>query len=132
MVLRVPKRIIFPVVIVLCIAGAYLSEGSLFAVVLIIVFGFVGYFMRKLAFPYVTFIIGFILGPLLENSMNQMLVMSGDDPTILVTRPISLALVILSLVSIVYFAKGSRGRPMPAASRDPGPAIDNSEERRDD
>ncbi len=100
--------------------------------VLIIVFGFVGYFMRKLAFPYVTFIIGFILGPLLENSMNQMLVMSGNDLTILVTKLISLALVILSLVSIVYFAKGSRGRPIPAASSDPGAESDNAQPRQDD
>ena len=113
MVLLVPKRIVFPVVIVFCIAGAYLSEGSMFAVLLIVAFGFVGYFMRKLAFPYVTFIIGFILGPLLENSMNQMLVMSGDDPLILVTRPISLALVLLSLASIVYFVRGARNRRAP-------------------
>ena len=75
--------------VILCIAGAYLSEGSLFAVWLIIIFGVVGYLMRKLDFPYVTFIIGFILGPLLEASMNRMLVISGNNPLILFTKPIS-------------------------------------------
>ena len=108
-VLRVPKQIVFPVVVVLCIAGAYLSEGSLFAVWLIIIFGVVGYLMRKLDFPYVTFIIGFILGPLLEASMNRMLVISGNNPLILFTRPISLVIMILAIVSLVYFARRSRG-----------------------
>ena len=107
-VLRVPKQIVFPVVIVLCIAGAYLSEGSLFAVGLIIVFGVVGYVMRKLEFPYVTFIIGFILGPLLEASMNRMLVISANDPTILFRRPISLVIMILAIFSLVYFARRRR------------------------
>ena len=107
-ILRVPKRIVFPVVIVLCIAGAYLSEGSLFAVWLIIVFGVVGYLMRKLDFPYVTFIIGFILGPLLEASMNRMLVISGNNPLILFTRPISASIMVLALVSLVYFARRAR------------------------
>ncbi len=108
-VLRVPKQIVFPVVVVLCIAGAYLSEGSLFAVWLIIIFGVVGYLMRKLDFPYVTFIIGFILGPLLEASMNRMLIISGNNPLILFTRPISLAIMILAIVSLIYFARRSRG-----------------------
>ena len=105
---RVPKQIVFPVVIVLCIAGAYLSEGSLFAVGLIIVFGVVGYVMRKFEFPYVTFIIGFILGPLLEAFMNRMLVISANDPTILFRRPISLVIMILAIFSLVYFARRRR------------------------
>jgi len=108
-VLRVPKQIVFPVVVILCIAGAYLSEGSLFAVWLIIIFGVVGYLMRKLDFPYVTFIIGFILGPLLEASMNRMLVISGNNPLIMFTKPISLVIMILAIVSLVYFARRSRG-----------------------
>ena len=108
-VLRVPKQIVFPVVVILCIAGAYLSEGSLFAVWLIIIFGVVGYLMRKLDFPYVTFIIGFILGPLLEASMNRMLIISGNNPLILFTRPISLVIMIMAIVSLVYFARRSRG-----------------------
>ena len=108
-VLRVPKQIVFPVVVILCIAGAYLSEGSLFAVWLIIIFGVVGYLMRKLDFPYVTFIIGFILGPLLEASMNRMLVISGNNPLILFTKPISLVIMIIAIISLVYFARRSRG-----------------------
>ena len=103
-VLNLPRYVIFPVVVILCLAGAYLADNSMFSVFLAIVFAVLGYIMRKLEFPYVTFIIGFILGPLFENTLSQSLILSGNDLTIFLTRPISLGFVLLSAFSLWRFS----------------------------
>ena len=108
---NLPRHVIFPVVVILCLSGAYLADNSLFSVFLAIVFAVLGYIMRKLEFPYVTFIIGFILGPLFENTLSQSLIMSGNDPLIFFTRPIALGFVLLSLFSLWRFMARPAQRP---------------------
>ncbi|MCY3939775.1 MAG: tripartite tricarboxylate transporter permease [Gammaproteobacteria bacterium] len=70
-----PKRLLFPAVLVLASAGAYAMRGSLFDVQLMFVFGLVGWLMAKYRFPSVLLLIGFILTPILERSIRQTLIL---------------------------------------------------------
>jgi putative tricarboxylic transport membrane protein len=99
-VMRTPKQIIYPVITICCVTGAYMADNSLFAVGLMIIFAILGYFMKKLDFSFVTFIIGFVLGPILELSLRQTLVISKNNPMILLERPVSLIFLILTILSI--------------------------------
>ena len=71
----VPKRLLFPAVLVFASAGAYAMRGSLFDVQLMFAFGLVGWLMAKLRFPAVLLLIGFILTPILERSGRQTLIL---------------------------------------------------------
>ena len=71
----VPKRLLFPAVLIVASAGAYAMRGSLFDVQLMFVFGVIGWLMSKLRFPAVLLLIGFILAPILERSARQTLIL---------------------------------------------------------
>jgi len=107
-VLLIPKRIIFPLIVFLCMVGVYLTENSLFAVGMMFVFAFLGYLMKKLDFSFMTFIIGFVLGPILELALRQTLIISKNNPMILFNHPISLAFLILTVISIWRLGFGSK------------------------
>jgi len=96
----VPSQIIFPVIGLLCLTGAYLSGGE-FAVMLVIVFAVLGYFFRILGFSFITFVIGFVLGPMFELSFRQTVIMSRGEFSYLLDRPIAMAILFIALVSVV-------------------------------
>ncbi len=79
-VVTVPKRVLFPVVIVIAAAGAYAMRGSLFDVQLVVVFGLLGWGLTKLAFPTVPLLIGFILMPILESNLRISMLIAGSVP----------------------------------------------------
>ncbi len=99
-VVSFPNRIIHPVVVVLCIAGAYATDNSMFAVAIALIFGIVGYFMRKLDFSFAAFIIGFALGPQTELYVRQTVILFQDNPTALLSHPIVLFFLALTVYSI--------------------------------
>jgi putative tricarboxylic transport membrane protein len=88
-VLRIPRGILFPLILIFCIIGSYSLSSSTLDLMWLAVFGVVGYLMRKLEFEPAPFILAFILGPLLENALRQSLVISQGSFAIFVTRPIS-------------------------------------------
>lgn len=94
--LSAPRNIVFPIIIFICMAGAYMAENSIFAIFLMLIFAVGGYFMRKLEISFVTFIIGFVLGPMFELSLQQTLIISRNNPLIIVQRPISAAFLLLT------------------------------------
>lgn len=98
---RVPFGIMGPIILVLCVIGAYSVRNSLFDVVIAVLFGFIGYFLHKYNWPVMPLVLCFILGPLLEQSFTQTMAMSAGDFTIFLTRPIALIFLILSLVMII-------------------------------
>lgn len=79
-VVTVPKRVLFPVVIVIAAAGAYAMRGSLFDVQLVFLFGLLGWGLTKLAFPTVPLLIGFILMPILESNLRISMLIAGSVP----------------------------------------------------
>ncbi|MFZ1101291.1 MAG: tripartite tricarboxylate transporter permease [Hyphomicrobiaceae bacterium] len=98
--LRVPYRILFPSVLVLCCVGAYSVQQTPFVLMLTAVFALLGYIFLKLGCEAAPFILGFVLGPLMEENLRRSMVISEGDPTIFLTRPISLGL-ILATVGLV-------------------------------
>lgn len=99
-VLKIPYRILFPLIIIFCLIGAYSVNSSVTDIYIMIISGIFGYLMRKFGYEGAPLILTFILGPMLETSLRQSLLMSQGSFTIFFSRPISLIslLVILFLV----------------------------------
>jgi putative tricarboxylic transport membrane protein len=97
----IPYRILGPIVIAICLIGAYAPRNTMFDVAVAIVFGVVGYLMRRLDWPLAPLILGFLMGPLLEQSLRQTLGISNGDISILFTRPIpALAIAAAAVIAI--------------------------------
>jgi putative tricarboxylic transport membrane protein len=107
----VPKRLLFPAVLVFAAAGAYAMRGSLFDVQLVFVFGLFGYLMTKLNFPPVPLLIGFILAPIMERSARQtlLLVDAADGwQNYLLSRPVLLVLIAIFLAVLMLLYRQRR------------------------
>ncbi|MDE0254492.1 MAG: Tricarboxylate transporter family protein [Rhodospirillaceae bacterium] len=100
---RVPKNVVYPVVVLLSMSGAYLGGDGMFTVLLMLIFGVLGYLMRKLAFPVLAFIIAFVLGRIFELPLRQTLILSDGDPAFLLDRPIAIGFIVLGLIVIWRF-----------------------------
>ncbi|EPX76638.1 tripartite tricarboxylate transporter permease [Salipiger mucosus] len=113
-VVTVPKRILFPVVIVIAAAGAYAMRGSVFDVQLVFLFGLLGWGLTKLAFPTVPLLIGFILMPILESNLRISMLIAGSVPNPLgyfFARPAFIALLgAMALLLILVLRRLLRDR----------------------
>lgn len=87
--LKVPYGYLFPAILVFCCIGTYSLNNSPFNVVLMAVFGVLGYALRKLECEAAPLMLGFVLGPMLEENLGRALLLSGGDLSVFVTRPIS-------------------------------------------
>jgi putative tricarboxylic transport membrane protein len=88
-VLKIPYRILFPLILLLCVIGAYSVKNSGFDVMLMVLFGIAGYIFRKFDYECAPLILAFVLGPLLEVNFRQALLSSQGDFAIFFTRPIA-------------------------------------------
>ena len=103
-VLKVPQWLLFPLILLFCIIGAYAINNALFDVGVMMLFGVLGYLMNKFGYEAAPLVLAFVLGPIFEKSMRQSLKISGGSFSIFFTRPISVALLILAaLVLLSYF-----------------------------
>lgn len=117
-VLSVPKSILVPVIIILCIVGSYAVNNSLFDVWVMLFFGVIGYFMQKMRFPISPLVLGLILGPMVEAELRRSLLLSQGSPAIFVTRPVSLILLLLTMASIVQgILRQRRARMTPIGAK---------------
>ena len=111
--LRIPRPILFSLILGFCVVGAYSLNGQMFDVGMMAVFGIVGYLFKKAEIPLAPLLLTLILGPLMEQSLRQSLEISRGDFTILFTRPISLGLIVtacvFALVSTMAIARRVRG-----------------------
>ena len=105
MIARFPKRVVFPVVAAFCVVGTYALNNSFFDVKVMLVFGVVGYFLRKFDFPVAPLIITFILGRAFESSLGQSLILGDGDLSLFVRRPISLVFLLLAAGFVVWGAR---------------------------
>lgn len=99
-VLKISQKILMPVVMVLCIIGAFTLSNNLYHVYVAMGFGVFGFFMKKYGYPAAPLVLGVILGPMAEQNLNRALTISRNDWSVLVTRPISLSFLILSVALI--------------------------------
>ncbi len=109
----IPRGILFPAVLVLCVFGGYAVNNSVFDVGVMFAMGWLGYLMLRLGIPAAPFLIAFILGPLLENNFRQAMLMSGGRIEILARGPITWffwGLTILTVVAMVRTALRTRAQ----------------------
>lgn len=102
-VISLPNRYIHPVIVLMCFCGTCLTTQSMFAVGIMVAFAILGYIMRKPDFSIVAFIIAFIMGPMTEDALRQTMVLFGDRPGELLTRPITMTFFVLTAYSLWRF-----------------------------
>ena len=107
-VLKVPQWLLFPLILLFCIIGAYAINNSFFDVGVMMFFGVLGYVMRRFEYEAAPLVLAFVLGPIFEKSLRQSLKLSGGSFSIFFTRPLSATLLVLAallLVSYVFLRK---------------------------
>lgn len=87
--LKIPYAILFPLILLFCLIGAYTASNKIVDVYIMIFFGFAGYVLRKYRYEAAPLILAFVLGPMLEDALRQSLIISEGSPSIFFTRPIS-------------------------------------------
>jgi putative tricarboxylic transport membrane protein len=115
-IVMIPKSILFPVVLVLCVIGAYALNNTMDNVYVLLVFGIFGYGMVKFGFPLAPFILGVILGDQIEINLVRA-IMTDADPWLFLTRPISgglLAAAVLSFVAALWQHRRMQAKAGPA------------------
>lgn len=115
----IPYKYLAPAILAVCVIGAYSPRNTLFDVWVAIVFGIVGYFMRKMSWPLAPMILGFILGPMLEISLRQSLSMSQGSLSIFVTRPIPAVFLAITVISLYLMIKFFRTVPKEILEEEP-------------
>ena len=100
-VLRVPFTILAPVIFILCIVGGYAPTQDMHDVWLMLLFGVVGYLMRKLDYPMAPAVLAIVLGPLAETSLRQSLIIGKGSPQIFLDRPISAAIMACAIILFI-------------------------------
>jgi putative tricarboxylic transport membrane protein len=98
--LRVPYGILMPLIVIFCITGAYSLKNSIWDVGQMLVFGVVGYLMKKLGYSPAALVLALVLGPLAERALRQSLIISDAGIGIFFLRPISAVLMIVALLAV--------------------------------
>jgi putative tricarboxylic transport membrane protein len=94
--LRVPYAILFPLILFICVIGAYVINNSTIDVHIMLLFGVIGYLLRKLEYEPAPLVLAYVLTPLLENALRQSLILSGGSFGIFMVRPISAGCLIIA------------------------------------
>lgn len=102
MILRVPLAILYPIILCLCLLGAYSLGNSAYDVMLALIFGVVGNFMKKYGFSAPSVILGLILGPIAEQELGRALIISHGNWTTLFTSPLSIMFYVFAVLSVAY------------------------------
>lgn len=100
-VLKVPYKVLFPLIILFCLIGVYTVNNNVFDIYTMIAFGVLGYLMKKFGYEGAPLVLAFVLGPLLELNLRKSLIMSQGSFAIFFTRPIAMAALILTLVLLI-------------------------------
>ena len=104
-VLKVPYRVLFPLILLFCLIGTYTINNSGFDVTVMIIFGVLGYLLKKLSYESAPLVLAVVLGPMLEQNLRQSLLLSRGSFTIFVTRPlcaVTLSVAFLLLISNIF------------------------------
>jgi putative tricarboxylic transport membrane protein len=101
-ILKVPYPILFPLILLFCLIGAYSLNNSIVEVLIMVIFGLIGYLFKKFEYEAAPLILALVLGPMLETALRRSLLLSAGDPMIFLTRPISAVLMLISFFLLAY------------------------------
>jgi putative tricarboxylic transport membrane protein len=99
--LKVPNLVMYPLILLICFIGAFTTANNPFDILIVGILGLLGYAMKKLDYDPAPLVLAFVVGPILERTLRQSLLISGGDPSIFFTRPVSRALVIATVLFLV-------------------------------
>ena len=109
--LQIPYNILYPIIVIVMCFGVFSVNNNVFDVFLTAIFGVIGYGMLILRFEPAPLLLGLVLGPMLEERMVRALVISGGDATVFVTRPLSGALLLCTVLLLAWIIRDSlRGK----------------------
>jgi putative tricarboxylic transport membrane protein len=115
--LKVPYRILFPLILLFCVIGVYSISSNIWDIVIMLIFGVLGYLMKKLEYEPVPLVLAFVLGRMAEESLRQSLVLSRGSLMIFFSRPISAAFFIAAAALVVVPFVASRLKSAARAAR---------------
>lgn len=97
-ILKIPYHYLFPLILLFCIIGSYAASNNPYDIIISIIFGVIGYLMKKLDYEAAPLVLALVLGPLMENAVRRSLVISDGGFTVFFTRPISAFFLIAGLL----------------------------------
>ena len=99
--LKVPYAILFPIIILFCLIGSYSINNSTTDIAIMLVFGVIGYLMKKISLEAAPMVLAFVLGPMMETALRQSLIKSRGSFSIFFSRPISATCLIIAIALMV-------------------------------
>lgn len=99
--LKVPYHVLFPIIMAFCSIGVYSVNSNVYDLYAVAFFGLLGYVLIKLKCEPAPLLLGFVLGPMLEENLRRAMILGRGDATVFLTRPISLTLLLLTVVVLV-------------------------------
>jgi putative tricarboxylic transport membrane protein len=101
-ILRIPFSVIAPVIVVICAIGAYTVNSSMFDVIMMLVFGVVGYLFKKLRYPLAPLVLALVLGKMAESSFRQAMLLSDGSVSIFWSNPLVASIAGLAIVLLLW------------------------------
>ena len=102
--LKVPYRILYPAILMFCCIGVFSVNNNSFDVLITVLFGVLGIVFYKLGCEAAPLLLGFILGPMMEENLRRAMLLSRGDPMVFLTRPLSLVMLLMALAMIVIIS----------------------------
>jgi putative tricarboxylic transport membrane protein len=102
--LKIPYRLLYPMILVFCCIGVYTVNNATFDIWVIAAFGVIGYIFSKLECEAAPLLLGFILGPMMEENLRRAMLLSRGDASVFMQRPISATMLVLSIILLVILA----------------------------
>jgi TctA family transporter len=99
--LKVPYPVLFPIIMAFCSIGVYSVNANVYDLYAVAFFGLLGYALMKLKCEPAPLLLGFVIGPLLEENLRRAMTLGRGDPTVFLTRPISLTLILLTIAVLI-------------------------------
>jgi len=96
-ILRIPYSILFPLILLFCLIGSYSMKNNIYDIFVMIIFGIIGYLMRKYKYDAPPLVLALVLGPMMEESLRRSLLMSQGSPLIFFQRPISAVIIFFAI-----------------------------------
>lgn len=97
---RLSDSILIPSIFILCVVGSYAIHNNFVEVIIMFIFGFIGYFVRKFDLNAAAIVLGLILGPIGENGLRRSLILSDGDPSVLFSTPLCWMLIVMCVLGI--------------------------------
>jgi len=121
--LQVPYRLLYPAILLFCCIGVYSIQNNVFDVLMTVLFGLLGWIFVKLECEPAPLLLGFILGPMMEENLRRALLLSRGDPTVFLTRPLSAVMLVMAALLLLIIVAPSIRKKREEAFQEPQEAV---------